>query len=256
MVENVRYADWTPDGGDLAVAVESTKGWRIESPPGNPIYQGPASGYLADLRFSPDGSRIAFNDHPDTNSGGSVAVVDRSGQRKVLTGGYSDIIGLAWSPKGDEIWFTARKAGSRGELRGVTLGGRERVISNQVAHLVIHDVAPDGRVLLASTLEFRSRIFYRGPNDARERELPGFDWALPRDISPDGKQILYEESGDGVGGNIVTFLRDVNAPAAVRLGAGGRSVFSPPKVGAGHGSQWSGLGTLSRRRGTNQAYRT
>jgi serine/threonine protein kinase len=230
MVENVRFADWTPDGGDVAVIVETTKGWQIESPPGKLLYQGPATGFLGDLRFSPDGSRIAFLEHPTNGSDGYVAVVDRSGQKKLLTPWYSgNIQGLAWSPKGDEIWFTGTKSGARNELRAVTLSGRERLISSEAASLVLQDIAPDGRVLSAASLEFRSRIFYRGPGDARERELSGLDWSIARDISADGKLISYDESGEGAGGSAYAALRDVKAPAAVKLGPGRSPTLSVDK---------------------------
>jgi Tol biopolymer transport system component len=227
MVENVRFADWTPDGGDLAVIVETPKGWQIEFPPGKPLYQGSGNGFLGDLRFSPDGRLIAFIEHPTTGSSGYVDVVDRSGQKKVLTPWYSgNIQGLAWSPKGDEIWFTGTKSGSRNELRAVTLSGRERLISSEVAQLVLHDIASDGRVLFGAAFEYRARIFYRGPNDARERDLSGLDWSMARAISPDGKLIVFDESGEGVGGNGFAYFRDVNAPAAVKLGGGRAPAFS------------------------------
>jgi hypothetical protein len=227
ILENVRFADWAPDGGDLAVIVETTKGWQIESPPGNLLYQGPSAGFLGDLRFSPDGSHIAFLEHPTPNSDGYVGVVDRSGNKKILTPWYSsNIQGLAWSPKGDEIWFTGTKSGSRNELRAVTLSGRERLISSEVAQLVLHDIAPDGRVLFAASLEFRARLFYRGPGDARERELSGLDWSQLRDISADGKLIAFDESGEGAGGTSYAYLRDVNAPAAIKLGPGRVPVLS------------------------------
>jgi len=227
MVENVRFADWTPDGSDLAVIVETTKGWQIQSPPGKLLYQGPSAGFLSDLRFSPDGSRIGFLEHPTTSSDGYVGVVDRRGQKKLLTPWYSsNIQGLAWSPKGDEIWFTGTKSGARNELLAVTLSGRERLISSEVAQLVLHDIAPDGRVLFAASLEFRARIFYRGPGDARERELSALDWSLVRDISADGKLITFGESGEGAGGAGYVYIRDVNAPAAIRLGPGHYPVSS------------------------------
>ena len=227
MVDKVRFVDWTPDGGDLAVIVETTKGWQIESPPGKLLYQGSAAGFLSDLRFSPDGSHIAFLEHPTSSSDGYVAVVDRTGQKKLLTSWYSsNIQGLAWSPKGDEIWFTGTKSGARNELRAVTISGRERLISSEVAQLVLHDIAPDGRVLFAASLEFRSRIFYRGPNDVRERELSGLDWSLVRDISADGRLVAFDESGEGAGGTANAYIRDVNAPAAVKLGGGRYPVFS------------------------------
>jgi Tol biopolymer transport system component len=224
---DVRFADWTPDGSELAVIVETTKGWQIQSPPGKLLYQGPATGFLGDLRFSPDGNHIGFLEHPTSSSDGYVAVVDRSGQRKLLTPWYSsNIQGLAWSPKGDEIWFTGTKAGSRNELRAVTLDGRERTISSEVAQLLLHDIAPDGRVLVAATLEFRSRAFYRGAGDAREREVSALDWSVVRDISTDGKLIAFDESGEGTGGDGYAYIRDVSAPAGVKLGPGRFPVLS------------------------------
>jgi serine/threonine protein kinase/Tol biopolymer transport system component len=230
MLNDVRFADWTTNGNDLAVIVETTKGWQIQSPPGKPLYQGSAAGFLSELRFSPDGSLIAFLEHPTPSSDGYVAVVDRSGQKKLLTSWYSsNIQGLAWSAKGDEIWFTGTKSGARNELRAVTLGGRERLISSEVAQLVLHDIAPDGRVLFAASLEYRTRIFYRGPNDARERELSGLDWSIARDISADGKLIAFDESGEGAGGSAGTYLRDVNATAAVKLGPGRSPTMSVDK---------------------------
>jgi serine/threonine protein kinase/Tol biopolymer transport system component len=221
MVEDVRFADWTPDGGDLAVIVETTKGWQIQSPPGKLLYQGPSAGFLSEPRFSPDGSRIAFLEHPTPSSDGYVGVVDRNGQQKLLTPWYSaNIQGLAWSPKGDEIWFTGTKSGARNNLRAVTLNGRERLVSSEVAQLVIHDIAPDGRVLVAAALEFRARIFYRGPSDARDREISALDWSQARSISADGRLITFDESGEGAGGAPSAYIRDVNAPAAVKLGPG------------------------------------
>jgi serine/threonine protein kinase/Tol biopolymer transport system component len=221
MIENVRFADWTPDGSDLAIVLETNRGWQIESPPGKLLYRGSGSGFLGDLRFSPDGSLIAFIEHPTTGSDGYVAIVDHGGQKRLLTSWYSgNIQGLAWAPKGDEIWFTATKSGARNELRAVALKGPERVISSEVAQLVLHDIASDGRVLVSAGLEYRARIFYRGPDDARERDLSGLDWSMARDISRDGKLIVFDESGEGEGGNGSAYLRDVNAPAAVKLGRG------------------------------------
>jgi hypothetical protein len=95
-----------------------------------------------------------------------------------------------------------------------------------VAQLVLHDIASDGRVLLSAALEYRARIFYRGPNDAQERDLSGLDWSMVRDISPDGRLIVFDESGEGAGGNGYAYFRDVHAPAAVRLGGGRAEALS------------------------------
>jgi len=154
-------------------------------------------------------------------------MVDRQGQKKVLTPLFSgNAQGVAWAPKGDEIWFTATNAGSRNVLYAVTINGRLRVVSSQVAQLVVQDIARDGRVLVTATLEYRSKIFTRGPGDSREREFSGLDWSLIRDISPDGKLITFDESGEGAGESPGSYLRDITAPAAVRLGAGQNPMLS------------------------------
>src|SRR2546430_15468249 len=54
--------------------------------------------------------------------------------------------GLAWSPVGDEVWFTAHKGGEAFALHAVTLSGRERLILRMPASLMLHDISRDGHV--------------------------------------------------------------------------------------------------------------
>ncbi len=227
LLNDVRFADWTPDGSQLAVVRETPKAWQIEFPPGQVLYQGPSSGYLSELRFSPDGVHLAFLEHPTVNSDGYVAMVDRRGQRKILTANYDgDAQGLAWSAKGDEVWFTAAKAGSRRELWAVNLSGRQRRIARYPVSLLLQDIARDGRVLLSSTLEDRSKILFRGPGDARERELSWLDYSVLRSISTDAKQITFDESGDG-SPEVASYIRDTDGSAAIKLGPGQKPDLSP-----------------------------
>ena len=54
-----------------------------------------------DVRVSPDGQRIAFNEHPEKGDDrGVVAVVDLKGAHKILTPQYPAIEGLAWTSGG------------------------------------------------------------------------------------------------------------------------------------------------------------
>jgi Tol biopolymer transport system component len=229
LLNDVRFADWTPDGSQLAVVRETPKAWQIEFPPGQVLYQGPSSGYISELRFSPDGGRLAFLEHPTVNSDGYVAVVDRSGQKKILTPDYEgDATGLAWSAKGDEVWFTAAKTGSRRELWAVTLSGRQRRVARYPVSLLLQDIARDGRVLLSSTLEDRSKILFRGSTDARERELSWLDYSVLRCISADGKQITFDESGDG-SPEVSSYIRDTDGSGAVKLGPGQKPDLSPDR---------------------------
>ncbi len=215
----IDFADWSPDGKEMVVARETDHGTQLEFPVGTVLYT--TAGYVGEPRISPAGDRIAFLDHPLSNSNqGSVAVIDLSGHKKLLTAEYADAEGLAWAPKGNEIWFTAAKSGGRMDLRAVTLSGHERVVFRQSVATVLHDISRDGRVLLAN-IELRAKAMFRGPSDAQEKELSWLDWSLVTGISHDAKFILFNESGEGAGDDQQIYLRDTSGAPAVLLGPGG-----------------------------------
>ena len=62
VLENVREADWSPDGASLALVREVAGKDRLEFPVGKVLCE--TGGYFSDLRFSPKGDRIAFFEHP------------------------------------------------------------------------------------------------------------------------------------------------------------------------------------------------
>ncbi len=72
----------------------------------------------------------------------------------------------------------------------------------------------------------RRRAGARG-GSAKERELSWFDWGMVRDISPDGRQLLFDESGEGGGDKYATFLRGMDGAAPVRLTDGAGAAISP-----------------------------
>ena len=60
-----------------------------------------------------DGDEVAFLDYPAMGwPAGAVALVDRLGRKRTLASGFIRQKGLAWSPRGDEVWFTATRRGS------------------------------------------------------------------------------------------------------------------------------------------------
>jgi Tol biopolymer transport system component len=222
---NISFADFSPDGKELAVVRETDQGLQLEYPVGKVLYR--TAGYISQPRVSRDGSRVAFFAHPLTNDNrGSVAVVDRAGTKTMLTGEYIAAEGIAWSRDGSEVWFTAAKTGARMDLRAVTLAGRERLIYAAPASLLLHDISRDGRVLITTT-EGRIKLIARGASDSRERDLSWLDWSLLSSLSQDGKSITFFESGEGAGDASISYLRDLKGAAAVSLGPGAFPLFSP-----------------------------
>ena len=61
---------------------------------------------------------------------GSLAVVDLAGQQEdCFPAQWFTIQGLAWSPDGKEIWFTASKSGTDRTLYATSLDGKERMVA-------------------------------------------------------------------------------------------------------------------------------
>jgi len=65
------------------------------------------------------------------------------------------------------------------------------------------------------------------PGGKEEHELGWFGWSELRDISPDGRKIVFEEEGDGGGPNYTVFLRDTDGSPPARLGEGLALAISP-----------------------------
>ncbi len=225
ILEAVREADWSPDGSDLAIIRDVSGKDRLEFPAGKVLCE--ASGYLSDPRFSPKGDRIAFFEHAiKYDDRGLVAVVDLSGRKTVLSEGYWGEEGLAWSPDGGEVLFSAGTAYNNFKVYAVTLSGRRRVAFDSAGGLTIHDAGAGGRWLATRDDLFR-KMFVLPPGEKDERELPWLDLPFPVALSPDGKTLLFTEESGSVGVNYAVCLRGTDGSAVVRLGEGTAHDLSP-----------------------------
>src|SRR6266852_3941676 len=149
VLEDVLEADWSPDGTNLAIVHDVGDWERLEFPIGKSLFE--TLGFVSSTRISPKGDRIAFMEHSSRwDDRGWISVVDLAGHKQRLSAELSSEQGLAWSPHGDEVWFTATKSGEAFALRSVALGGRERVMARVPANLLLHDIAGDGTLLLSS----------------------------------------------------------------------------------------------------------
>jgi len=227
IIENVQDIDWSADGKQMAIVRFAPERdlWRLEFPVGKVLVEG--SNWVSTPRISPDGKHIAFYDHG--NSGGddrgAVAVVDMDGKKTVLSENWSSLQGLAWSPKADEVWFTA----SHGEIHNmyaVTLSGKLRRLASMPADVELQDVRADGKVLLKKQA-WHFEIYGGEEGQATERKLDWLDWSLLRAMSKDGKYVLFEEEGEGGGPDYTVYMRPTDGSPAVALGHGLGVAFSP-----------------------------
>lgn len=223
LLEDVRWADFD-NKGELAIVHHSNGRSRLEYPFGKALYEN--AGWISHIRISPQNDHIAFVDHPILDEDrGSIAVVDlRNGEEKVLSTGWESAMGLAWSPSGDEIWFAAAKSGERRDLLAVDLSGRQRTLLQTPGGITLHDISPDGKVLLTVDNE---RMGTMALTPAGERDLSWSDISFPRAISRDGKQVLLNDQSERTGSDYWVGLQSIDGSPPVRLGEGWGGNFSP-----------------------------
>ena len=222
LLENVAAADWSPNGSELAVvrsAPDATGKVQVEFPIGQKVYE--SSSNVGSLRISPDGARVAFM----AGQPRSIIVVDRAGRTTTLTAGWNPALGLAWSPAGDEVWFT----GSRGAVpafRAISLDGSERVLAQVTDVMRIQDVFRDGRLLAVRDLG-REGFACRATDGSSELDLTWFDGSSLEALSSDGRTVVFGEVRGGGGAAQGIYLRKTDGSPAVRLGDGYPYAFSP-----------------------------
>jgi Tol biopolymer transport system component len=224
VLTDVSYAEWAPGGTELAVVHRVSGKERLEFPIGKVLYE--TAGWIQGPRFSSDGRRIAFIDHPGNGDHGAIAVVDTSGKKAELSGGWATVQGLAWSPRGGEIWFTAAREGIQREIFGVTLSGKLRLIRTMQGTPALLDLREDGSALVTED-DYRSSMTAFLPGEPAGRDLSWFDWSSDRSLSPDGRLAVFDESGEGGGATAAVYLRPTDGSPAVRLGDGLGVALSP-----------------------------
>jgi hypothetical protein len=213
LAENVDDADWDPSGSKLAIVKWATGSVggdsRLEYPPGTVLYSTPGS--LRYPRFSRDGQRIAFLVDPTGRAaGGKVAMVDLAGHFTALTDDWPSAHGVAWSARGEEVWFAAGPSRADRSLRAVDLRGRQRVVLPAPVSMTLRDIASDGSVLLSRDEE-RSAILGVPPGETTERDLSWFDTSGLADVSDDGRLMLFSD-------RFGVYLRHTDGSAPILLG--------------------------------------
>lgn len=227
LAEDVKFADWSPDGSELAVILTDGNLDRLEYPLGKVVFQtktGEGTG-LGFVRVSPDGRRIAFIHYryPQSLEGRVCQISD--GKLEVLSDESVNVHGLAW--RGDELLYTAGEdMPLKRSLLQQAPGGAPRVISRLPVNMTLWDTLPDGRLLIAQT-DDRSAMLARVQGSPADIDLSWLDASGVSDISPDGRIVLFSETGQGGGSEFAAYVRGIDGSPAIRLGSGLPLALSP-----------------------------
>jgi tRNA A-37 threonylcarbamoyl transferase component Bud32 len=219
IADHVLEASW---GGDDALAIVRSDQLAIEYPVGTPIVTRQA-GSLRMLRVSRDGNLIAFRENASSgDTGGRVVIADRHGKTLAQSAEYSDVEGIAW--RGEEVWFST--GSTPPVLRALRQNGAERELVHGVARIELHDIARDGRVLVASA-DVRLQMYAKKKGGAAVN-VSWFDGSDIEGVSADGSVIAFTE-GMGTAqtaAGYAQFLRKGTEPAA-QLGFGFHLALAP-----------------------------
>src|SRR5713101_6586358 len=139
--------------------------------------------------------------------------------RRVLSGGYWGEEGLAWSPRGDLIYFSASTGGTTYAPYAVPLSGKARVALPTPSPVTVLDISREGRWLVARE-DYQVSLMVRTPGAGSERDLSWLDFSNAPILSPDGRLLLFGEEGAAAGLNYAVCFRKTDGSPVVRLGEG------------------------------------
>jgi hypothetical protein len=222
--EDVRSAAWAPDGETLAITRRASNGKdALEFPLGHVIEE---SFFLAPRFAISRQGQLAFAEFTEDDNTVDLFVTDKNGKKRRLVQGLRAFDGMGWSSKTGELFFYGRHGAGDDAVRAVSLSGTERVVWPGSGDFALHDVAPDGRVLL-ERYTVRFGVVYVPGDGAPARDLGWLDGTSLADLSRDGSQILFSELREGGRSNRGVYIRRTDGSPAVRLGDGRPENFSP-----------------------------
>ena len=224
LMEDVREADWGPDGENLAIIHDVGGRDVLEFPIGTALHE--SAGYLSDVRVSPRGDQVAFMEHPSKfDDRGSVNVVDLEGKVRVLAGGYWGVEGMAWSPDGAAVYYSAGESHNTFSVYRAGLDGDVAPVSQGAGATTIHDIASDGTWAVTRD-DLPSSIMFRAAGSDAEVDLSWLDSGLEPVLSADARDVAFTDASSLAGVNYAVTLRPAAGGAIIRLGEGTAAQFS------------------------------
>jgi len=231
ILENSGWADWSATAAALAVVrdIGAERVLEVRKRDGSlerAIFR--TVGGISFVRFSPDGRTIAFIHHPSRyDSAGEIRIAEtrRAGSRS-LTPIFERCAGLSWNARTGAIWFTASRANIYSTtLWSVGLTGTPRLVQALPDVFTLQDLSVSGdRCLITSNASGRGMIVRTA--GAPPKDFTWLGVSMVADVSPDGKRILFSDSG-GNERSFGSWMRPLGGGDAVLLGTANPGAFAP-----------------------------
>ncbi len=149
-LENVQFADFGPNDAMAVARIENGRS-AVEFPVGSPVTEKTdvsTTSKYSTPRVSRSGDHLAFFDTTNV-TGVFVTILDGAKKPIAKSRIYRDWWGVAWKSP-NEVWFAAAEAAGREvAIFGLDTVGKERTIIRLPGSITLHDISPNGDVLIS-----------------------------------------------------------------------------------------------------------
>ena len=225
LLQDVYDADIAPDGSKFAIVRRDGVGFRLEYPIGTVLYR--TDGWISSPRVGRDGRRVAFADHERAgDDAGRVAVIETGHEPRRLSSVLNFLQGVAWSADGDAILASYGSSDAGAYVTAFPLDGAPRDVVRAMSAVRLHDVAPNGELLLTDD---RMPVSIEGKLAGGPMRVSIGGWADSAigGISEDGEVVVGTNVAILEGGDYRSFYsRGTNGPL-IDVGVGSASGVSP-----------------------------
>jgi sugar lactone lactonase YvrE len=145
---------------------------------------------------------------------GDIVVADAAGHLTRLVRDLGAARGVAWGPDDREVWTSFS-----GQIDAYDMKGTRRTVYRDPRTVTLLDIAADGRVLMAAD-QRRIGLSGRLEGDTVDRDRTWFDYSVARDLTPDGKSLLFFEASEASGVEYIVGLWHAGDSAPLKIGEG------------------------------------